>query len=164
MKRAFPAGGREQSSTIIHSLSVGAAAVCVCACVVWCAPWALGGVALPFQEFLSSMDPDLPPNWEAVTGEDGRTYYWNVDTDETSWEVPIETKAISSVASGYVEKVSSSSSGGASGVRDIDALAANELGGVAKLSQRFNSTTLDDEQPSERGETITSAQHCFPSG
>ena len=27
---------------------------------------------------------ELPPDWEAVTADDGRVYYWNVDTNETS--------------------------------------------------------------------------------
>jgi hypothetical protein len=26
----------------------------------------------------------LPSGWEVVTAEDGRVYYWNVSTDETS--------------------------------------------------------------------------------
>ena len=45
---------------------------------------------MPFQEFLSSMDPDLPPNWEAVTGEDGRTYYWNAKqrVKTYDWSLP----------------------------------------------------------------------------
>ncbi|KAJ3334503.1 hypothetical protein HDU93_007826 [Gonapodya sp. JEL0774] len=30
----------------------------------------------------------LPPTWRAATTNDGRTYYWNIDTKETSWDVP----------------------------------------------------------------------------
>ena len=30
----------------------------------------------------------LKPGWVAVTAEDGRVYYWNEHTDETTWEVP----------------------------------------------------------------------------
>lgn len=30
----------------------------------------------------------LPLGWEEVTTEDGRVYYWNVNTDATSWVRP----------------------------------------------------------------------------
>lgn len=30
----------------------------------------------------------MPHAWEAVTAEDGRVYYWNSTTDETSWTLP----------------------------------------------------------------------------
>ena len=32
----------------------------------------------------------MPHGWEAVTAEDGRVYYWNPTTDETSWTLPHE--------------------------------------------------------------------------
>jgi len=31
----------------------------------------------------------LPDAWEAVEADDGRTYYWNVDTDEITWSRPL---------------------------------------------------------------------------
>ena len=31
---------------------------------------------------------DLPEGWEAVESDDGRVYWWNVTTDETTWERP----------------------------------------------------------------------------
>ena len=31
---------------------------------------------------------DLPEGWEAVESEDGRVYWWNVTTDETTWGRP----------------------------------------------------------------------------
>lgn len=31
---------------------------------------------------------NLPYPWEEVQSEDGQVYYWNKDTDETSWEFP----------------------------------------------------------------------------
>ena len=47
----------------------------------------------------------LPENWEAVEAEDGRTYFWNVETDETSWDIPTVTTATRDVAAGYLAKV-----------------------------------------------------------
>jgi hypothetical protein len=32
--------------------------------------------------------------WEVVNDDHGRQYYWNTDTDEVSWEVPLDTKEI----------------------------------------------------------------------
>eukprot|EP00966_Prymnesium_polylepis_P062004 1438732-Prymnesium_polylepis.1 len=32
---------------------------------------------------------DPPPPWKAVEDDVGRTYYWNIDTDETSWVKPM---------------------------------------------------------------------------
>ena len=44
----------------------------------------------------------LKPGWEEVTADDGRTYYWNSDTDETTWERPsvpiLTTRKSTSVA------------------------------------------------------------------
>ena len=47
----------------------------------------------------SASEPPLPEGWEAVVDDAGRTYYWNVDTDETSWDRPAVIAASSSVAS-----------------------------------------------------------------
>ena len=33
-------------------------------------------------------DSPLDPGWEEVEAEDGRVYYWNEDTDSTTWEKP----------------------------------------------------------------------------
>ena len=33
---------------------------------------------------VATMAENLPPDWEAVTADDGRVYYWNVETNETS--------------------------------------------------------------------------------
>ena len=32
---------------------------------------------------------ELPPGWIAVATDEGETYYWNQETQETSWEVPV---------------------------------------------------------------------------
>ena len=87
-------------------------------------------------------DVELPPNWEAVVGEDGRTYYWNVDTDETSWTVPEVVKAKSAVAADYAARVAASSSGsGSSSARELAEL--RESGSmVQQLSQRFGAQEI----------------------
>ena len=51
-------------------------------------------------DLAATQHDNLPPSWEAVVDEHGRTYFWNVDTDEVSWERPVQVKARSSVASG----------------------------------------------------------------
>jgi hypothetical protein len=51
-------------------------------------------------DLAATQHDNLPPSWEAVVDEHGRTYFWNVDTDEVSWERPVQVKAKSSVASG----------------------------------------------------------------
>merc|ERR1711988_77824 len=36
-----------------------------------------------------SSQPKLRPGWEAVKDPaSGLTYYWNIDTNETTWEIP----------------------------------------------------------------------------
>jgi len=35
------------------------------------------------------MAEELPPEWEAVTDAEGRTYWWNVRTNETTWKKPV---------------------------------------------------------------------------
>ena len=45
-------------------------------------------------------DDELPPDWEAVTDEQGRTYWWNVETNETTWTKPQAVVATKEVAAG----------------------------------------------------------------
>ena len=40
----------------------------------------------------------LPADWESVEDEMGRTYYWNVDTNEVSWTRPRLVKATKDIA------------------------------------------------------------------
>ena len=32
---------------------------------------------------------DLAPGWEAVKADDGRTYWWNTNSGDTTWEKPV---------------------------------------------------------------------------
>jgi len=88
------------------------------------------------------MAEELPPNWEAVQDDEGRTYWWNVATNETSWIKPQMVVASNSVAAGYLSSVRSddtttSKSHRTSGDPVLDA--ARGHAGVAGLTARFNS-------------------------
>jgi hypothetical protein len=105
--------------------------------------------------FIMGDAEELLPNWEAVEGEDGRTYYWNVDTDETTWDKPVLVKATSAVAAKYVESArQSSSSGASSSTQELESLRAGGSA-VAQLSQRFSNHSVDDvageASPGKRG-------------
>ncbi|KAL1514505.1 hypothetical protein AB1Y20_003604 [Prymnesium parvum] len=56
------------------------------------------------------MAEELPPEWEAVTDAEGRTYWWNVRTNETTWKKPVLVVAKKEVAAGYVSSVRSEDS------------------------------------------------------
>jgi len=43
----------------------------------------------------SSSSSSLPPNWSAVTDEQGNTYYYNEVTNETSWDFPSSSASAS---------------------------------------------------------------------
>ena len=62
----------------------------------WCAP------------HRGSAAPEPPPcaldGWEEVTADDGRVYYWNVATDETSWTVPPPPPHGTDGASAFAER------------------------------------------------------------
>jgi hypothetical protein len=40
------------------------------------------------EEQGGATDSPLPPGWEEVEADDGRVYYWNEDSDSTTWEKP----------------------------------------------------------------------------
>ena len=45
----------------------------------------------------SLMAPELASGWEPVTARDGRTYYWNSETEDASWVLPPELAHLSVV-------------------------------------------------------------------
>lgn len=59
----------------------------------------------------SAPDPaasiDLAEGWEAVTDDQGRTYWWNVDTNETTWDKPTAVVAKKGIAAGYLAATTS---------------------------------------------------------
>ena len=111
-----------------------------------------------------------PAQWEAVTAEDGRTYYWNVETNETSCaslsaqnpptdststslsvlpllagEMPSVTKATAGVAAGYVgsAQAASTPSASSSAASELEELRAARSGGkVADLTKRLTESLL----------------------
>ena len=81
----------------------------------------------------SSGGGELPPNWETATDGLGRTYYWNVDTDEVSWEKPTVVQATSVISERYVSQLPGSKTNTTSpAAADLDILR------VAKLAQQFD--------------------------
>lgn len=56
------------------------------------------------------MNDDLPEDWEAVVDPEGRTYWWNTCTNETTWTKPVAVVATKGIAAGYVAKIQSPSS------------------------------------------------------
>lgn len=75
----------------------------------------------------------LPEGWEAVNGDDGRTYWWHVDTNETTWTRPEKIVAKPGVASGYVAKLQAEQPAAR---RGPDCASSNT--GVASLAKRFS--------------------------
>ena len=55
-------------------------------------------------------DDELPPDWEAVEDDQGRTYWWNVETNETTWTKPQAVVATKEVAAGAFSVMPTASS------------------------------------------------------
>jgi hypothetical protein len=47
---------------------------------------------------LASTTEELPEGWEAVQDDQGRTYFWNVDTNEVMWTRPVVVRATKGIA------------------------------------------------------------------
>ena len=47
---------------------------------------------------LASTSEELPEGWEAVQDDQGRTYFWNVDTNDVMWTRPVVVKATKGIA------------------------------------------------------------------
>ena len=81
-------------------------------------------------------EADLPEGWEAVIDDDGRTYWWNVDTNETTWTKPEKIVAKKGIASGYVAKLAAEQPAAAAPRRGPDCSSGGS--GVASLAKRFS--------------------------
>ena len=46
------------------------------------------------------IDEPLAEGWEAVVDDTGRTYWWNTETNETTWTKPVAVLAKKSLAAG----------------------------------------------------------------
>ena len=84
---------------------------------------------------MAAASDDLPEGWEAVTDDDGRTYWWHVDTNETTWTKPDKIVAKKGIASGYVAKLQAEQPAAPSR-RGPDG--ASSSSGVASLAQKFS--------------------------
>ena len=97
---------------------------------------------------MASSAERLPPDWEAVEDGQGRTYYWNTLTDETSWVVPEVVKAKASVAESYVSNAAGGGGGGSpggSGGAVEQELAALRGSSVASLTSKFGNASIEKE-------------------
>ena len=98
---------------------------------------------------MASAAERLPPDWEAVEDGQGRTYYWNTLTDETSWVVPEVVKAKASVAESYVSNAAGGGGGGGSpggsGGAVEQELAALRGSSVASLTSKFGNASIEKE-------------------
>ena len=45
-------------------------------------------------------DEPLAEGWESVTDDAGRTYWWNTETNETTWTKPVAVLAKKGLAAG----------------------------------------------------------------
>ncbi len=46
------------------------------------------------------IDEPLAEGWEAVVDDTGRTYWWNTETNETTWTKPVAVLAKKGLAAG----------------------------------------------------------------
>ena len=86
-------------------------------------------------------------DWEAVVDDEGRTYWWNVETDETTWDKPELPVAKSRAAASFLSTAGSSCSSVATSSSD-KAMAVSTPGGVSALVGNFGKgTSLEDASP-----------------
>lgn len=55
-------------------------------------------LALSDEDSDEEAEKKLPEGWEEVQDQNGRTYFWNKETDETSWDRPMKSAAGKSVS------------------------------------------------------------------
>uniref|UniRef100_A0A7S4B2B8 WW domain-containing protein n=1 Tax=Chrysotila carterae TaxID=13221 RepID=A0A7S4B2B8_CHRCT len=94
-------------------------------------------------------EASLPPNWEEVHDPEGRSYWWNVETNETTWMRPTNVVAKKSIAAGYLAKVQEAEKQVASPKvlkssvkKDLPPVISTGTG-VASLTKKFASCTTD---------------------
>mmetsp|Transcript_26121 Transcript_26121/g.69711 ORF Transcript_26121/g.69711 Transcript_26121/m.69711 type:complete len:183 (-) Transcript_26121:348-896(-) len=108
------------------------------------------------------MADELPPNWEAVHDDEGRTYWWNVDTNETTWVKPQLVVATTSVAAGYLSSVKSDDSSTAplstkklQKGGDPELEAARNKSSVGDLAAKFNRGCSTSSETAGSGRTTS---------
>ena len=53
-----------------------------------------------FGKMADDIDERLAEGWEAVVDDTGRTYWWNTETNETTWTKPVAVLAKKGLAAG----------------------------------------------------------------
>ena len=59
-----------------------------------------GHVARLRGKMADDIDEPLAEGWEAVVDDTGRTYWWNTETNETTWTKPVAVLAKKGLAAG----------------------------------------------------------------
>ena len=59
-----------------------------------------GHVARLRCKMADDIDEPLAEGWEAVVDDTGRTYWWNTETNETTWTKPVAVLAKKGLAAG----------------------------------------------------------------
>jgi len=103
-----------------------------------------------------SEDPSkgLAEGWEAVTDDSGRTYWWNTETNDTTWEKPVAIVAKTGLAAGYLSKVQSDTKVGGSKDELEAARKAGRSGGgavSARLAQLKQKSEAEKPAAPSRG-------------
>lgn len=91
----------------------------------------------------------LPPNWEAVQDPEGRTYWWNVETNETTWTKPVAVVAKKNIAAGYLAKVQEAPAKTVPSPKLAPSVPASGGAGVASLTKKFASCTASPSSAPE---------------
>lgn len=94
----------------------------------------------------SDEQAELPAGWERVVADDGRVYFWNYETDETSWELPRAPAAVSRAESGSSQPETPTKPSPSSSLVDKKRIFETQLsrsGSSERTSERRNSQFMD---------------------